>query len=283
MNERNSIMTKKLSGVVVLLSIVVLLTNGCVYDLLNASIKLDGKECKTPTGEWDRNQKYVECVSFDGVEAEVVPYCDGIGLVVYAVGKFNVDERPVKEFVYEKYMSVGLFPAFTGDRRRYLYYDSLLIFTWDLAWPNAVLLGFPTVCGLLINPVVEADWVNELSETTLAGAWRYRGKTCEVIREGVEAKKSVDRIPLKDCALSIKGNHGLVFSKDGVFPIDDRWRGQVIVFSIESQPFGWGIKDVVEKCKGKTFRVAIDGEIAPSRSQSAMGGARLAAASERSR
>ena len=45
MNERNSIMTKKLSGVVVLLSIVVLLTNGCVYDLLNASIKLDGKEC----------------------------------------------------------------------------------------------------------------------------------------------------------------------------------------------------------------------------------------------
>ena len=92
-------MTKKLSGVVVLLSIVVLLTNGCVYDLLNASIKLDGKECKTPTGEWDRNQKYVECVSFDGVEAEVVPYCDGIGLVVYAVGKFNVDERPVKEFV----------------------------------------------------------------------------------------------------------------------------------------------------------------------------------------
>ena len=135
-------MTKKLSGVVVLLSIVVLLTNGCVYDLLNASIKLDGKECKTPTGEWDRNQKYVECVSFDGVEAEVVPYCDGIGLVVYAVGKFNVDERPVKKFVYEKYMSVGLFPAFTGDRRRYLYYDSLLIFTWDAAWPNAVLLGF---------------------------------------------------------------------------------------------------------------------------------------------
>ena len=180
-------MTKKLSGVVVLLSIVVLLTNGCVYDLLNASIKLDGKECKTPTGEWDRNQEDVECVSFDGVEAEVVPYCDGIGLVVYAVGKFNVDERPVKEFVYEKYMSVGLFPAFTGDRRRYLYYDSLLIFTWDAAWPNAVLLGFPTVCGLLINPVVEADWVNELSEMTLAGAWRYRGKTCEVIREGVEA------------------------------------------------------------------------------------------------
>lgn len=63
MNERNSIMTKKLSSVVVLLSIVVLLTNGCVYDLLNASIKLDGKECKTPTGEWGRNQKYVECVS----------------------------------------------------------------------------------------------------------------------------------------------------------------------------------------------------------------------------
>ena len=257
---------------IVLLSIVVLLTNGCVYDLLNASIKLDGKECKTPTGEWDRNQKYVECVSFDGVEAEVVPYCDGIGLVVYAVGKFNVDERPVKEFVYEKYMSVGLFPAFTGDRRRYLYYDSLLIFTWDAAWPNAVLLGFPTVCGLLINPVVEADWVNELSEKTLAGAWRYRGKTCEVIREGVEAKKSVDRIQLKDCALSIKGNHGLEFSKDGVFPIDDRWRGQIIEFSIESQPFGWGIEDVVEKCKGKTFRVAIDGEIAPSRSQSTIGG-----------
>ena len=89
MNERNSIMTKKLSGVVVLLSIGALLTNGCVYDLLNVSIKLDGKECKTPTGEWDRNQKYVECVSFDGVEAEVVPYCDGIGLVVYAVGKFR--------------------------------------------------------------------------------------------------------------------------------------------------------------------------------------------------
>ena len=276
-------MTKKLSGVVVLLSIVVLLTDGCVYDLLNASIKLDGKECKTPTGEWDRNQKYVECVSFDGVEAEVVPYCDGIGLVVYAVGKFNVDERPVKKFVYEKYMSVGLFPAFTGDQRRYLYYDSLLIFTWDTALPNAVLLGFPTVCGLLVNPFVEADWVNELSEKTLAGAWRYRGKTCEVIREGVEAKKSVDRIQLKDCALNIKGNHGLVFSKDGVFPIDDRWRGQVIEFSIESQPFGWGIKDVVEKCKGKTFRVAIDGEIAPSRSQSAMGGARLEAAGERSR
>ena len=59
-------MTKKLSGVVVLLSIVVLLTNGCVYDLLNASIKLDGKECKTPTGEWDRNQKDVECVSAMG-------------------------------------------------------------------------------------------------------------------------------------------------------------------------------------------------------------------------
>ena len=53
MNERNSIMTKKLSGVVVLLSIVVLLTNGCVYDLLNASIKLDGKEWATawPFGE----------------------------------------------------------------------------------------------------------------------------------------------------------------------------------------------------------------------------------------
>ena len=46
MNERNSIMTKKLSGVVVLLSIVVLLTNGCVYDLLNASIKLDGRSVK---------------------------------------------------------------------------------------------------------------------------------------------------------------------------------------------------------------------------------------------
>ena len=136
-----------------------------IDDLLNASIKLDGKECKTPVGEWDRNQKDVECVSFDGVEA----------------------------------------------------------------------------------------------------------------------KKSVDRIQLKDCALSIKGNHGLVFSKDGVFPIDDRWRGQVIEFSVESQFFGWGIKDVVEKCKGKTFRVAIDGEIAPSRSQSAMGGARPAAASERSR
>ena len=49
MNERNSIMTKKLSGVVVLLSIGALLTNGCVYDLLNASIKLDGKECKAST------------------------------------------------------------------------------------------------------------------------------------------------------------------------------------------------------------------------------------------
>ena len=79
------------------------------------------------------------------------------------------------------------------------------------------------------------------------------------------------------------GDNGLEFSKDGVFPIDDRWRGQVIVFSIESQPFGWGIEDVVEKCKGKTFRVAIDGEIAPSRSQSEMGGARLEAAGERSR
>ena len=62
------LMTKKLSGAVVLLSIVVLLTNGCVYDLLNASIKLDGMECKTPAGEWDRNQKDVECVSFDVVE-----------------------------------------------------------------------------------------------------------------------------------------------------------------------------------------------------------------------
>ena len=99
-----------------------------------------------------------------------------------------------------------------------------------------------------------------------------RGGTEEVIREGVEAKKSVDRIQLKDCALNIKGNNGLEFSKDCVFPIDDRWRGQIIEFSIESQPFGWGIEDVVEKCKGETFRVAIDGEITPSRSQSAMGG-----------
>ena len=72
--------------------------------------------------------------------------------------------------------------------------------------------------------------MNELSEKTLAGAWRYRGKTCEVIREGVEAKKSVDRMQLKDCALNIKGNNGFEFS------------------------------------------VAIDGEIAPSRSQSTIGG-----------
>ena len=47
-------MTKKLSGVVVLLSIVVLLTNGCVYDLLNASIKLDGKKVTKTLEEWQK-------------------------------------------------------------------------------------------------------------------------------------------------------------------------------------------------------------------------------------
>lgn len=204
-----------------------LMLSGCF------SVKLDGKFRHAPR-EGEAGPR-VEVVSIDGFVPEIIDGEDGASIGVYAVGKFLVDDRPVKEFTYDKYMSIGLLPSFTGTHK-HASYDSALIHTWGAAWPNLIALGAPTVCGLLVNPFVEAEWANELSEVALVGAWRYHGDSREVVREGVEEMKPAEKVLLKDYTLSINGEKFYDFRWDGVVAIDKRWVGHEVNIRIVSKP-----------------------------------------------
>jgi len=206
---------------------VALVLSGCF------SVKLDGKYRLPVRGlsAWPR----VEVVSIDGFVPQIVDGEDGPGIGVYAVGKFLVDDRPVKEFTYDKYMSMGLLPSFTGSHKL-ASYDSALIHTWGAAWPNLFTLGFPTVCGLLVNPFVEAEWVNKWSKEALVGAWRYHGDSCEVVREGIEEIKPVEKVLLKGYTLSINGEKFHADRWDGVVAIDERWVGHEVNMRVVSRP-----------------------------------------------
>jgi len=204
-----------------------LMLSGCF------SVKLDGKFRHAPR-EGEAGPR-VEAISIDGFVPEIIDGEDGASIGVYAAGKFLVDDRPVKEFTYDKYMSIGLLPSFTG-RHKHVSYDSALIHTWGAAWPNLFTLGAPTVCGLLVNPFVEAEWANELSEVALVGAWRYHGDSGEVVREGVEEMKPAEKVLLKDYTLSINGEKFYAFRWDGVVAIDKRWVGHEVNIRIVSKP-----------------------------------------------
>jgi hypothetical protein len=92
------------------------------------------------------------------------------------------------------------------------------------------------VCGLLVNPFVEAEWANELSEVALIGAWRYHGDSGEVVREGVEEMKPAEKVLLKDYELSINGEKFYDFRWDGAVAIDKRWVGHEVNIRIVSKP-----------------------------------------------
>ena len=228
------------------------------------SVKLDGKFRQPARGlsAWTR----VEAVAIDGFVPEIVDGKNGPGIGVYAVGKFLVDDRPVKEFTYDKYMSIGLLPSFTGSHK-HASYDSALIHTWGAAWANLFTLGAPTVCGLLVNPFVEAEWANELSEVALVGAWRYHGDSGEVVREGVEEMKSVGKVLLKDYTLSINGEKLYAGRWDGVVAIDKRWVGHEVNIRIVSKPDGpSGIKSAMpDSVVGKELWLTIPSTIRSSR------------------
>jgi len=245
--------TRMMSGAVGLLMLC-----GCF------SVKLDGKFRHAPR-EGEAGPR-VEAVSIDGFAPEIVEGEDGSGIGVYAVGKFLVDDRPVKEFTYDKYMSIGLLPSFTG-RHKHVSYDSALIHTWGAAWPNLFTLGFPTMCGLLVNPFVEAEWVNKWSKEALVGAWRYHGDSGEVVREGIENKKTVEKVLLKDYTLSINGEKFYAFRWDGVVAIDKRWIGHEVNIRIVSKPDApWGIKATMpDSVVGKELWLAIPSTVKPAR------------------
>ena len=256
------------------------------------SIKVDG-EVREDVSYRVGFEDGIEVVSFDTIEPLVTTNGAGCWVAFYAVGDFVVDDGKVAEMAYDKYMSIGILPLFAKTLERA---DDAVpgFYIATVLYDNILMLGLPTICGIFVNPFVDNDWVNRISMASVAGVVRYgdgNARVAKRLSDEEHGPKPVRRILMKDFAISVNGVTWIK-DQDGAFLINAREPEEVsIAFAtIPKKP-----QEISSQLKysdwlgkqftipGKTFRGAIDGEIAPSRSQSTIGGTKSCGGHSRER